>query len=138
MNIITLTGRLTSAPELKQSTSGKSVVSVNLAVDRPYAKDVTDFIPIVMFGQPAEYIARYAKKGSKIAVTGKLTTRNYEDKNGNKRTAFEVVADIAEICEARENTNEAKSDPTNKPFMPDAYKAQPKFEDTEVDGQLPF
>ena len=134
MNIITLTGRLTSAPELKQTNTGKSVISVNLAVDRPYAKDVTDFIPLVMFGQPAEYISRYAKKGSKIAVTGKLTTRNYEDKNGNKRTAFEVVADIAEICDAREE----KAEPSAKPFMPDAYKTQPKFEETEVDGQLPF
>lgn len=110
MNSINLIGNICQDVELKQTNSGKSVVQFNLAVKRPFTKDTTDFIPVVIWNQPAEYIARYAHKGTKIAVSGKLTTRIYEDKNGNKRTAFEVVADSAEICEsARENTTEANS-----------------------------
>ncbi len=120
MNIISLIGRLCESPELKQTNNGKSVVSANLAVGRPFAKDVTDFIPMVVWNQSAEYLSRYAHKGTKVAITGKLTTRKYEDKNGNKRTAFEVVADTVEICDsANESSTEAKSEPPA--YTPSAY-----------------
>ena len=139
MNSINLIGNICSAPELKQTTNGKSVVSFNLAVSRPYAKDTTDFIPLVIWGQPAEYISRYATKGTKIAVSGKLTTRNYEDKQGNKRTAFEVLVDTAEICESKATTEPSIPDPRtlgNK-YMPDAYKS-PQFEELDNNEGLPF
>ena len=138
MNIISLIGRLVESPELKQTTNGKSVVSTNLAVDRPFAKDTTDFIPVVIWNQPAEYLSKYAHKGSKVAVTGKLTTRKYEDKNGNKRTAFEVVADTVEICDStKETSSEAKSDPST--YVPNAYGANNQnFEEIPNDGTLPF
>lgn len=135
MNSINLIGNICQEVELKQTNSGKSVVQFNLAVSRPFAKDTTDFIPVVIWNQPAEYIARYAKKGSKIAVSGKLTTRNYEDKNGNKRTAYEVVADSAEICEsAREGNTDAK------PYTPTAYSTQNSlnFEEIPSEEGLPF
>lgn len=139
MNTIALIGRLCEAPELKQTTTGKSVVSTTLAVDRPFTKDITDFIPIVIWNQPAEYVSRYANKGTKVAVTGKLTTRKYEDKNGNKRTAFEVVADTVEICDsAKESSTEAKSEPST--YVPTAYGGNnaPHFEEIPDDGTLPF
>ena len=104
MNSINLIGNICGDLELKQTPGGKSVVSFNLAVNRPFAKDTTDFIPIVAWEQSAEYLTKYAHKGTKIAVSGKLTTRHYEDRSGNKRTAFEVAADTTEICEsARSN-----------------------------------
>jgi single-strand DNA-binding protein len=136
MNSISLTGRLTEAPELKQTTSGKSVVSNNLAVDRPFTKDVTDFIPVVIWNQQAEYLSKYAKKGTKVGVTGKLTTRKYEDKEGKKRIAFEVVADTVEICDYnKENTTEAK----NEGYVPSAYSQnQDQFEEIPGDEKLPF
>jgi single-strand DNA-binding protein len=136
MNSINLIGNICQDVELRQTNNGKSVVSFNLAVNRPFAKDTTDFIPLVVYGQPAEYISRYASKGSKIAVSGKLTTRNYEDKNGNKRTAFEVVADSAEICEsARENTTEANS----QPYMTIGYTSNNQdFEEIPTDETLPL
>ena len=137
MNIIALVGRLCESPELKQTNNGKSVVSTNLAVDRPFAKDTTDFIPVVIWNQPAEYLSRYARKGAKVAVAGKLTTRKYEDKNGNKRTAFEVVADTVEICDStNESSIEAKSQP--QPYMPSAYTSQPQFEEIPQQDGLPF
>ena len=139
MNSINLIGNICQSVELKQTNSGKSVVSFNLAVSRPYAKDTTDFIPLVIWGQPAEYISRYATKGTKIAVSGKLTTRNYEDKNGNKRTAFEVLVDTAEICESKATTEPSVPDPRTLSgnYVPDAYKS-PQFEELDNNEGLPF
>lgn len=136
MNSIQLIGRLCESPELKQTTNGKSVVSTNLAVDRPFAKDTTDFIPVVIWNQSAEYVGKYAKKGMKIAITGKLTTRKYEDKNGNKRTAFEVAADTVEICDStKESSTEAKSEA----YTPSAYTQNSQnFEEIAPEEGLPF
>ena len=141
MNIIAITGRLCESPELKQTNTGKSVISTNLAVDRPYAKDTTDFIPVIIWNQSAEYLSKYAHKGTKVAVTGKLTTRKYEDKNGNKRTAFEVVADTVEICDlAKESPTEAKNSAPVQPYMPTGYATgnNQNFEDISSEGDLPF
>lgn len=137
MNIIALIGRLCESPELKQTTNGKSVVSTNLAVDRPFAKDTTDFIPVVIWNQPAEYLSKYANKGTKVAITGKLTTRKYEDKNGNKRTAFEVVADTVEICDS---TKESSTEAKNEPYVPTPYSTgnSQNFEAISSDEGLPF
>lgn len=141
MNSINLTGNICNEVELKQTNSGKAVMQFNLAVKRPFTKDTTDFIPVVVWEQPAEYLSRYARKGTKVAVTGKLTTRNYEDKNGNKRTAFEVVADTAEICEPAGKNDPAQAATANPDkYIPDAYKSQqePKFEPMPPNEQLPF
>ena len=147
MNILSLIGRLVELPELKQTTNGKSVISTTLAVDRPFAKDTTDFIPMVIWNQSAEYLSKYAHKGSKVAVTGKLTTRKYEDKNGNKRTAFEVVADTVEICDtSKESSGDVKNETpvfnpaTDNKYMPGAYSGanNQNFEEIPNDGLLPF
>ena len=137
MNSINLIGHLCGDLELRQTNGGKSVTQLNLAVKRPFSRDTTDFIPVVVYDQPAEYLSRYAHKGTKVAVTGKLISRNYEDKNGNKRTAFEVVADVAEICESREST-EAKPQPST--YMPGAYSTtnSQNFETINEDEGLPF
>ena len=138
MNIISLIGRLCESPELKQTNTGKSVISTNLAVDRPFTKDVTDFIPVVIWNQSAEYLSKYANKGTKVAIAGKLTTRKYEDKNGNKRIAFEVIADTVEICDStKESSSEAKSEP----YTPAPYSTQSSQNFEEIDSgdaALPF
>lgn len=136
MNSINLIGNLCGDIELRQTNSGKSVTQFNLAVKRPFSRDTTDFIPVVVYDQPAEYLSRYAHKGTKVAVTGKLISRNYEDKNGNKRTAFEVVADVAEICESKES-NTDKPQPST--YVPNAYTSNSQnFETIEADEGLPF
>lgn len=140
MNSINLIGHLCGDLELRQTNGGKSVTQFNLAVKRPFSRDTTDFIPVVVYDQPAEYLSRYAHKGTKVAVTGKLISRNYEDKNGNKRTAFEVVADVAEICESKES-NTDKPQPST--YVPNAYESayasnSQNFETIEGDEGLPF
>ena len=97
MNSICLVGRIGHDLELKQTPNGVPVCSFTLAVKRPKVKDVVDWIPCTAWRQAAEYICKYGKKGNTVAVTGALTTRPYEDKNGQKRTAFEVLVDAINL-----------------------------------------
>ena len=92
INNVTLMGRLTAAPELKQTQSGVPVLSFCIAVDRNFqpkdGEKQADFINLVAWRNTAEFIARYFRKGDMIAVTGEIQTRKYQDKDGNNRTAF--------------------------------------------------
>mgnify|MGYP002673237113 FL=1 len=95
MNKVFLIGRLTADAELRTTTSGKSVTTFSLAVNDGFGENQKAyFFNVVVWGKGAEAVANYTHKGSKVAVTGKLTSRSYNDKNDNKRTAIEVVADM--------------------------------------------
>ena len=102
LNRVILMGRLTADPEHKQTPSGISVTSFSIAVDRNYnGKDgnrQTDFINIVAWRNTADFICRPFSKGQMIAVEGSVQTRSYEDKNRNRRTAVEIVADSVSFC----------------------------------------
>ena len=102
LNVAAITGRLTATPELRTTQSGISVTSFTVAVDRSYVRPneerQTDFINVVAWRHTAEFVAKYFKKGSMIAVQGSIQTRNYEDKQGSKRTAVEIVADNVHFC----------------------------------------
>lgn len=115
MNKVFLTGRLTADAELRTTTSGKSVTTFSLAVNDGFGeKQKAYFFNVVVWGKGAEAVANYTHKGSKVAVTGKLTSRSYDDKNGNKRTAIEVVADMmggVEFLDSK-NSNQGNGDYT--------------------------
>ncbi len=101
LNSVIIMGRLTADPELRTTTSGLSVTSFTVAVDRNYRSGderQTDFINCVAWRATADFVTRYFRKGQMIAVQGSLQVRNYEDKNGNKRTAYDVVADNVSFC----------------------------------------
>jgi single-strand DNA-binding protein len=93
MNKHLSTGRLVADPELKTTPNGIAVCSFRLAVPRPKVKDTTDFLNYVAWRSSAEYLCKYGKKGDMVEVTGTLTSRNYEDAQGNKRTIYETVTD---------------------------------------------
>lgn len=109
LNCAVIMGRLTADPELRTTTSGISVTSFSVAVDRSYQKAgqerQTDFINVVAWRQTAEFVTRYFHKGSMIAVQGSIQTRNYEDRSGNKRTAVEIVADNVSFTGSKAETN---------------------------------
>ncbi len=110
MNSVNLIGRICNDIEMKTTTNGVEVISFCLAVDRKFknanGEKQTDFINIVAWRKTAEFIYTYFRKGQQIALSGSIQTRNYEDKQGNKRTAFEVVADSVYFCGSKaENTN---------------------------------
>lgn len=101
MNSIILIGNICNDLEMKSTTSGKNVCSFNLAVKRPFAKDVTDFFKVVCWNKQADNVFKFCGKGSRIGVSGMLTTRTYEDNEGKKRTVHEVVANEVEFLEKK-------------------------------------
>ena len=98
LNKAILNGRLTKAPELKQTQNGNSVCGFTIAVDRNRDREKTDFIPIVAWGKTAEFVNQWFGKGDLITIVGRIEVRNYEDKNGNKRTATEIIAEEVLFC----------------------------------------
>ena len=102
LNRVILMGRLTADPELKYTPGNTAVTAFKIAVDRNFSgkdgKRQTDFINIVAWRNTADFICRYFTKGQMIALEGSIQTRNYEDKNGNRRTAVEVVVSNVSFC----------------------------------------
>ena len=109
LNSIIIMGRLTADPDLRSTSSGLSVTSFTVAVDRGYTKAgeerKADFIPVVAWRQTADFVSKYFRKGSMIAVQGSLQSRSYEDKNGNKRVAYEVIADQVSFCGSKSESS---------------------------------
>ena len=114
MNSINIVGRLSSKPELRYTQSNKPVSNFTVAVNRPFKK--------------AKYIAEYGDKGMRIAVSGILTTRKWEDKDGNKRVSYEIQADSVELLERKEDSTRGR------------VKELPELEELgeDDDGDLPF
>lgn len=143
LNKVFLMGRLTADPELKQTQSGTSVVSFSIAVDRRFNKDEqkkADFISCVAWRTTAEFVAKYFSKGSMIALVGELQTRTWEDQNGQKRYATEVIASEVSFCGSKNNT-EGNSYATEERAPAPAFSAPapaPNFEEVSGDEDLPF
>lgn len=136
MNDVKLTGRLTRDPELRHTQSGTPVASFSLAVDRKFNREEADFIPITAWRKTAEFVAKHFRKGQRVIISaGRIRIEPYTDKEGNKRTKFEVVADEVEFADS-------KQAPEDRPAGSVAadYMAQEGFEDiTDEDaGDLPF
>lgn len=143
INNVVLMGRLVATPELRSTGTGVSVASFTIAVERAYAKAgeqrQADFIDCVAWRQTAEFITRFFQKGSMIAVTGNIQTRNYEDKNGNKRKAVEVVVENASFCgsKAESGTTGGYTAPA-APAPSFASASESDFEEITEDDDLPF
>lgn len=144
-----LIGRLTADPELKQTPSGVYLVNFRIAVDRSFKSQdgqrQADFINIVCWRQRAEFVAKYFHKGDAIGIEGSIQTRSYEDQNGNKRTAVEVVADnVFFVGGKSSNAGGATYTPAPPampaPAAPVAYSSgsASDFEEVETDNDLPF
>ena len=150
-NKVILIGNMTADPELKQTTSGTSVCSFSIAVNRRFAKadqgqQNVDFINIVTWRQSAEFVCRYFKKGNPILVCGQLQTRSWTDNQGQKRYATEVVADEVSFgAPSASNQNSGESRPQGQSYTPSAYgnpsfnsTGSADFEEIPGDESLPF
>ena len=136
LNSVILTGRLTADPELRTTTTRKDVTTFDIAVDRPFVKDGeqgTDFFTIVAWEKKAQFVSRYFKKGSPIAIQGKLQTRSYTTKDGAKRTAVEVLALEVDFFGGKKES----SDRPQTSQAP-AYSAAPDYEEIADDDDVPF
>lgn len=118
MNRIMLMGRITRDAEQKATTSGTTITSFSVAVERPGANKETDFIPVIAFGKTGDMVKTYFPKGRMIALEGRLQVRRYEDKDGKKRTASEVIADRIYFCGDKQNGGTAQK-PESEPTLDD-------------------
>ena len=128
LNKVILMGRLTAEPELRRTTSGTAVASFSLAVERTKARDgskETDFIDVVAWSGTAEFVCRWFQKGQLLALCGRLQTRVWEDREGNRRKSVEVVADEVHFAGSKSDGRQSAAPITAEDF-------------TDDDGELPF
>lgn len=141
LNHITLMGRLTKDPELRSTMSDKNVANFTVAVDRDYnsgSEKQTDFIECVAWKGTAEFVSKYFRKGSMIIVVGKLQSRKWQDRDGNNRINWEVVADSVYFGESK-NIQPNAAQATYQQNYGNPNVGAPDFEDLDdSDGELPF
>lgn len=143
MNLIILIGRLAADPELKTTQGGMSVCTFRIAVDRRFGgadgQRQADFLTCVAWRQTADFVARHFTKGKQIGVKGSLQTRTYEDRDGNRRTAYEVVCEQVEFVGPREDKPAQPVPATQRP--PQQTKLSTEYgelEEITSDEDLPF
>ena len=136
MNKAILMGRLTKDPEIRYTqTNNTMVASFSLAVNRRFVKEgeerQADFINIVAWGKTAEFVNNYFKKGQQVGIIGRIQTRNWEDEQGQKHYATEVVAEETYFADSKKE--EKQEDNTNKSVVDEFWNAT-----ISDDDELPF
>ena len=139
LNVVAIMGRLVADPELRTTPQGINVCSFRIACDRNFARQgeqrQADFIDIVAWRSQAEFVSKYSQKGGLIAIDGSIQTRQYQDKNGNNRTAFEIVANNINFAGPKNSNaggganyqNSAPSYQNAAPARPAAVEAAPSY-----------
>lgn len=140
MNKVVLVGRLARDPELRTTPSGVSVCNFTVACDRRYTQNgerQADFINCIAWRQGGEFVARYFTKGNRIALEGSIQTRSWDDQNGNKRYATEVVVDHAEFAQSKGESNGGGYVPQESPAAASPSHA-PSAPAGDIDGFMPI
>ena len=132
LNHITIQGRLAKEPEIRRTNSGKAVCSFTIANDKPGKDSGASFIDCVAWEKTADFIGNYFAKGSMVILEGRLESRQYETKDGQKRTVHEVVVSQAHFCERKKDDGDgfSKGEP--------AYQQSNFTPITGNDEALPF
>ena len=140
LNVVAIMGRLAADPQMRQTQAGKSVCSFRIACDRgrkdANGQNQTDWLDVVAWDKTADFVSRYFSKGSMIALTGRLQSRQYQDKNGNNRTAIEIVANQVSFC--GEKKQEKSFQPANENALNFAQGGNDDFALIEDADDLPF
>ena len=141
LNKAILIGRLTADPELRRTQNNTAVTSFTLAVNRNFSKsqdqNQTDFIDIVAWSATAEFVAKWFKKGMQVAVCGRIQMRNWEDRQGNKRKSFEIIAEEVHFAESKQRDSSTKNDDVLPFELPIGGSEFDEIGDDQ-DSQLPF
>lgn len=141
LNIVAIMGRLVADPELRTTPAGVNVCQFRIACDRNFARQgeqrQADFVDIVAWRAQADFVCKYFSKGSLIAINGRIQTRNYQDKNGNNRTAFAVVAENINFGGSK-GTSSAKVDDGGEAAPPANYGGVDDFAVIDDNDDLPF
>lgn len=138
LNVIAIMGRLSRDPELRQTTTGKNVASFTIACSRgrkdANGKDLVDWIPVVAWEHTAKFVCKYFEKGSLIAIDGRLQSRTYKDRDGNNRTAIEIVANNANFAGSKSTGGGSNSVPAGNSYNEPTVQ----YDEIEDEGDLPF
>lgn len=134
INKVILGGRLTGYPELKQTPNGVSVCTFSIAVNRRSANGETDFFNCTAWRGTGEFINKHFGKGASICVVGSIQNRSWQDQNGQKRTATDIIVDEAFFVDSKAEA------PGGDTYVPEAYSTPqtPQFEEISTDDNLPF
>jgi single-strand DNA-binding protein len=141
LNKCILIGRLTRNPEMKSTNNGTVVGNFTIACDRKFNKDETDFIQVVVWKKLAENVNRFTKKGSLVAVDGRLQVRSYENQEGRTVWVTEVVADDVRFLDSKWNDSEQPATDNNKQRTEDIDPFQGVGQPIDIDAlsdDLPF
>ncbi|HZJ77238.1 MAG TPA: single-stranded DNA-binding protein [Clostridia bacterium] len=147
LNCAVIMGRLVADPELRTTPSGINVTSFTVAVDRSYVKPgeerQADFIDVVAWRQKADFVTRFFRKGSMIAIQGSIQVGSYEDKNNIKRKKFEIVANEVSFCGGKSESgtghrNDNNTAQTSEPSPSFSTGGIEDFEEISGDDELPF
>ena len=140
MNKVFLIGNLTRDPELTETAGGVSICRFAIAVNRRSGNGerVTDFFNITAWRGLGETIARFAKKGNKVAVSGSIELYNYEDSQGIKRTRIDVIAQDVEFLTPRGDSSENGYDGESAPSAGSSGRQKPALQSFDDDGDIPF
>lgn len=138
LNVTAIMGRLSRDPELRQTTTGKNVASFTIACSRgrkdANGRDLVDWIPVVAWEHTAEFVCKYFEKGSLIAIDGRLQSRTYKDRDGNNRTAIEIVANNANFAGSKSTGGGSNSVPAGNSYNEPTVQ----YDEIEDEGDLPF
>ena len=145
LNVVAIMGRLARDPELRQTTTGKNVASFRIACDRgrrdANGQSQADWIDVVAWDRQAEFVCKYFHKGDPILVCGSIQSRQYTSKEGEQRTAYEILANNVSFASERDaGTNAAPAPAAQKPQAtanPGGYSAE-DFAAVADDEDLPF
>ena len=138
MNKAMIIGNLTKDPELRKTASDISVCTFTVAVSRQFNRDETDFIPVVVWRGLAENCSRYLSKGRKVAVFGRIQTRNYEDNNGQRRYVTEIIADDVEFLSPKGQGGGSDIQDVEPPSDEGLFEDEKSDFEPLDDEQMPF
>lgn len=141
MNKVIMIGRLTRDPEVRYSADGQTAIArYTVAVDRRFKREgepTADFINCIAFGKTADFAGQYFQKGTKIAITGRIQTGSYTNREGRKVYTTDVVVEEQEFAESKAAASQNSAQtyvPTNVPTDADGFMSVPE----DIDGELPF
>lgn len=117
MNKVVLIGRLTKDPEIRVGSGENAVAKYTLAVDRKFKRDETDFINCVVFGKQVDFVDKYLRKGTKLAVVGRIQTGSYKNRDGQTVYTTDVVIEEQEFAESKGQTSTVQQKADNDGFF---------------------
>ena len=138
MNTVNIIGRITHTPDVKTTANGKSVLNFSIAVPKKFDYQQTDFYDCVAWDKTADLIADHFFKGSQIPIEGHLQTRQWEDREGNKRKSVEIVVDAITFLDKKESGTESAPIPDRAVNNSKAAGFEPDFTLLEDDDDMPF